>query len=176
MYCPQCATQNPDGVRFCRSCGMELEAVALALRDQPTQSSGVTRKKSEVEEWLEKRSKGIKKISTGISLLIVSVLIGVAMAFFVPSHIPWIVVWAIFVGWMAMMGAVELGNGIAGMLEAKNRLRMLGLPDLECAVRAELSSADHTRMISKPSPALRSSPQSSVTEETTRQLDDLVEK
>src|SRR6267142_1906738 len=81
MYCPQCATPNTDGAKFCRSCGMELEAVALVLSDRSAQSSQVSGKKSgskTPEEWLDKRSAALKNISTGVSLLVVSVLIGVA--------------------------------------------------------------------------------------------------
>jgi len=176
MYCPQCATPNADGARFCRSCGMELEAVALMLRErlaQPTEVSGTKSESKTSQDWLENRSKGVKSISTGVSLLIVSILIGVAMAFFVPPNIPWILAWAVLVGWMAMWGGVELGNGIAGVLEAKNRLRFLGLAVRESGVDTtprELSSAE-SEIISK-----RSSSPSSVTEGTTRHLDDLVEK
>ena len=181
MYCPQCATPNTDGARFCRSCGMELEAVALVLSGRSAQSSQVSGKKSgskTPEEWLDKRSAALKNISTGVSLLVVSVLIGVAMAFFVPPNVPWILAWAVLVGWMAMWGGVEVGNGIAGMLEAKSRLRLLGLAGKESvddATPKQLSTAGQPAMVVH-SPTLRASPPSSVTEGTTRQLDDSVEK
>ena len=181
MYCPQCATPNTDGARFCRSCGMELEAVALVLSGRSAQSSQVSGKESgskTPEEWLEKRSAALKNISTGVSLLVVAVLIGVAMAFFVPANIPWILAWAVLVGWMAMWGGVEVGNGIAGVLEAKGRLRLLGLAgkeSLDHATPKQLSSAGQQPMVAT-SPAFTSSPPSSVTEGTTRQLDDRVEK
>ncbi len=182
MFCPQCATRNNDGVKFCRSCGMELEAVALALRDMSAQPIEISEKRSEsktTQEWLEKHSAGVREISTGVSLLVVSVLIGVAMAFFVPSNIPWILAWALLIGWMACWGGIAVGNGIAGVLEAKSRLRLLGLASKASAVDAttkQLSVPDQPAMIANSSPAVRSSPPSSVTEGTTRQLDDLVEK
>jgi zinc ribbon protein len=182
MYCPQCATPNTDGVRFCRACGMELEAVALVLSGrsvQPTEGSGKKNESKTAEELLEKHSAAVREISTGVSLLTVSLLIGVAMAFFVPANIPWILAWAVLVGWMAMWGGVEVGNGIAGMLETKSRRRLLGLAGKESAVDAtpkQLPSADQPPVITNPSAAFRSSPPASVTEGTTRQLDDLVEK
>ena len=113
MFCPQCAAQNSDGVKFCRKCGMELEAVALVLSElsaQPVEVSGKRSEAKTAQEWLEKRSTAVRNISTGVSLLVVSVLIGVAMAFFVPSNIPWILAWAVLVGWMAMWGGIEVGN------------------------------------------------------------------
>jgi len=182
MYCPQCATPNTDGARFCRSCGMDLEAVALVLSGRSAQPTEVSGKKSEsktVEDWLEKRSAAVKSISTGVSLLTVSVLIGVAMAFFVPANIPWMLAWAVLVGWMAMWGGIEFANGIVGVLEAKSRLRLLELAGKESADDAtpkQLSPAGQPPRVSSPSLASRSSPSSSVTEGTTRHLDDSVEK
>ncbi|MCM3906118.1 MAG: zinc-ribbon domain-containing protein [Pyrinomonadaceae bacterium] len=182
MFCPQCAAQNNDGVKFCRKCGMELEAVALVLSDMSAQTIEVGGKRSEAkttQEWLVKRSEAVKEISTGLSLLVVSVLIGLAMAFFVPSHIPWILAWAVLVGWMACWGGIAVGNGIAGVLEAKNRLRLPGMAGKESAVDAttnQLSSAGQPPMVTNPSPAFGSFPPSSVTEGTTRQLDELDEK
>src|SRR6266850_8359859 len=182
MYCPKCATLNNDQARFCRSCGMELEGVALALKDRAAQPIHVRGRESEFEiseEVLEKRSKAVKGVSTGISLLVVSILIAVAMAFFVPPNIPWILAWAVLVGWMAMWGGIEVGNGIAGVLEAKSRLRLLGLAGKEFADHAtpkELPFASQQPMVPAPPASLRSSTASSVTEGTTRQLNDLVDK
>ena len=182
MYCPQCATPNTDGARFCRSCGMELEAVALVLSGrsaQPTEDSGKKTESKTAEDWLDKRSAAVRNISRGTSLLVVSILIGVAMAFFLPAKIPWMLAWALFVGWMAMWGSVEVGNGIAGMLEVKSRLRLLGLAGKAFADDAspkQLSSAGQPPRRTSPSAAIRSSPASSVTEGTTRHLDDPGEK
>jgi len=182
MYCPQCATPNTDGVRFCRSCGMELEGVALVLSSRSAQPDEVGRARSEsktAEEWLDKRSAAVKSISTGVSLLVVSVLIGVAMAVFVPANIPWMLAWVVFVGWMTMWGGIAVATGIAGLLEAKSRLRRLGLGGQEYADDAtakRLSPAGQPAMVWSPSPASRSSSPSSVTEGTTKHLDDSVEK
>lgn len=29
MYCKKCGTQNPDGAKFCKNCGYELNAVEI---------------------------------------------------------------------------------------------------------------------------------------------------
>ncbi len=172
MFCPQCAAPNADGVKFCRKCGMELETVAMVLSDMPAHAIEGSGKRSELKtpyEWMEKRSESIKEISTGVSLMVVSVLIGVAMFFFVPSHIPWILAWAVLVGWMACWGAISVGNGIAGVLNAKSRLRLLGVAGKEAAIMPakELSSAGQSFLVNGPSHG-----QTSVTEGTTRHLND----
>jgi hypothetical protein len=182
MFCPQCGSPNNDGVKFCRKCGMELESVALVLNDlsaQPIEVGGKRSDSKTTQDWLEKRSEAVKEISTGLSLLVVSVLIGVAMALFVPSHIPWILAWAVLVGWMACWGGIAVGNGIAGVLQAKSRLRELGTAGKEAIIdmtTKQLSSAGEPPIVKPPSdPAGPSSP-SSVTEGTTRELNDLVER
>src|SRR5689334_417180 len=115
MYCPQCAAQNADGAKFCRSCGLKLETVALALGEAskpPAQEK--KNKKSEPEtaqDWMEKRITGMKEITGGLILLLVSLLIGVAMAFFVPREVPWMLVWIVFFGWLASWGGISLANG-----------------------------------------------------------------
>lgn len=182
MYCPQCATLNNDQARFCRSCGMELEGVAQAFKGwsgQPTQVHGRDSEFEISQDLLERRSKAVKGLSTGVSLLVVSTLIGVAMAFFVPPNIPWMLAWAVLVGWMAMWGGIEVGNGIAGLFDAKSRLRLLALEIKQSANDARtqvLAPADQPPMVKGPSAAVGSLPPSSVTEGTTRHLDDSAKK
>ena len=184
MYCPQCATPNADEVKFCRSCGTELEAVALALsgKSVPPIKAGTNKSDAKTaQDWLEKRIEGVSGITRGAILLAVSLLIGVAMALFMPSsfNAPWIVLWMVFFGWVAVWGGIEMAYGISGVLEAKGRLRLLRLTGEEPAADAipqqSLSSSAPPKIVN-PSAALRSSPPVSVTEGTTRQLDDYVEK
>lgn len=178
MYCPQCATANTEGVRFCRSCGMELEAVALVLgrSAQPNEVSGAKSDSRTADECFEKRTAAVKNLSTGISLLVVSLLIGVAMALFVPANIPWMLAWAVLVGWMAMWGSIEVGNGIAGVLDAKSRLRRLASASKSSVDAAPPQQLTPVGQPPKVAGASSSIPPASVTEGTTRQLDDSVEK
>jgi zinc-ribbon domain len=181
MYCPQCATPHKEGSKFCRSCGTELEAVALALSGGTAKAAEAGEKKSEsktAEDWLEKHIEGVKGISGGATLMAVSLLIGVALALFVPADVPWMLVWMVFFGWLAVWGGIELASGIGGVLEAKSRLRLMGPAGRRAAGEAaprQLSSPGEPVTLTNAS-AFTSSPPLSVTEETTRQLDDWVEK
>jgi zinc-ribbon domain len=177
MYCPQCATPNADEARFCRSCGVELQGVAMVLRQRsalPEGFSGSWSEREAAEEGLEKYGEGVRGIATGITLLVVSVLIGVAMAFFVPAHIPWMLAWAVLIGWMTCWGGIELGHGIANMLASKRKLRLMGLA--VDSTRQQIPSASEPQKFSDPSAPVGPFSPSSVTEVTTRQLDDKVEK
>lgn len=39
MYCPNCGKENPEGRRFCRSCGLSLQAIAPALASESPSAS-----------------------------------------------------------------------------------------------------------------------------------------
>lgn len=39
MFCPKCGTQNPDGTRFCRSCGAQLSHDVASARRAPGPTS-----------------------------------------------------------------------------------------------------------------------------------------
>ena len=177
MYCPRCATPHTDGAKFCRSCGAELESVALVLSGKSVQLTDNSKNKRELQttqDWLEKRIESTKNITTGAILLSVSLLIGVALALFVPSGVPWIVFWMVFFGWLAVWGGIALALGIGGALEAKSRLRLMKLADKESSIDStpqQLSPAGKPPMITN-SAACESSPYLSVTEGTTRRLND----
>ena len=184
MYCPQCATPNAGDVKFCRSCGAELEAVALALGGksvQPVEAGANKSAPKTAQDWLEKRIEASSDITRGAILLTVSLLIGVAMALFIPSSFdaPWMLLWTVFFGWMAVWGGIEMAYGMSGLLESKSRLRLLGLTGQESTVDAipqQLLSSGGPPTFTNRSVAFRPSPPLSVTEGTTRQLDDHVEK
>ena len=180
MYCPQCATPNAGDVKFCRSCGTELESVALVLSGKPPKLKKANTDKTEpktAQDWLEKRIEGVTGVTRGLILLTVSLLLGVGMALFMPVSFdaPWIVIWSVFFGWMAVWGGIEMAYGVSGMLESKARLRLMGLTGKETAVEArrqQLLSEDEPPKIA--AAAFRSSPRS-ITEATTRHLDEPAE-
>ena len=180
MFCPQCATPNADDVKFCRSCGKELEAVALALSGKSEKPVKAGASQVTAQDWLEKHVESVSRITRGSILLAVSALIGAAMGLFLPASFdaPWILIWTVFFGWMAVWGGIEMAYGISGVLEAKSRLRLMRLTGARPAIdatTAELLSGGEPRQ-SGNSQAAFGPPPTSVTERTTRHLDDYVEK
>jgi hypothetical protein len=182
MFCPQCATPNADDSKFCRSCGTELEAVALALKGGSAKPSGKSGKKKKgepatAEEWLEKRVEGVGGITRGLILMLVSLLIGAAMALFIPADVPWMLVWMVFFGWLAVWGGSEVAEGASGVIEARSRLRLLALKSAGESNDSprELSAARESVSAISASDAFRPPAPSSVTEGTTRELDELLE-
>jgi hypothetical protein len=100
------------------------------------------------------------------------------MALFIPGRVPWMLVWMVFFGWMACWGGIETAYGVSGLIESKSRLRLMRATNREPAIDStpqRLSPAAGLPMINKPPAAFRTSP-SSVTEGTTRQLDDLAKE
>ena len=121
MYCPRCAAQNLDDAKFCRGCGTSLETVALALSGQfqPAANSGELPK-----DWLAVRHEGVQRLIRGIGLLGAALLIGVALGLFSDTN-DWIVIWLVFVGWMAAWGVISLVSGIGSMAEARFLLKRM---------------------------------------------------
>src|SRR5262245_10491075 len=163
MYCPQCATANPADVKFCRSCGLELESLASAL----TKSSAKKPGKAEptTEEWVDQRIKGVSGITRGGILMAVSLFLILPFALFLPATFdaPWILIWTVFFGWMTVWGGIEVAYGLSSLLESKSKLRYL-----REAGQAMAMDANHPEALTGESQ--RPAPRGSVTERTTRQL------
>ena len=173
MYCPRCATQNLDDVKFCRACGTNLETVALALSDQyhpakPSEDEDEEPKRA--KSWLERRKEGMDGIVKGTGLLGASLLIGVAFGLF--SNAPdWIIIWASLAGWMACWGFISIVSGIGALAESRFLRRQLGQTTVEATAKAAqpLPSAD-LRMFPDALDTSKLSQPPSVTEHTTKSL------
>ena len=162
MYCPQCATQNTDNAKFCRTCGTDLEAVALVLTNNfPLPGA-----------WLEKYGESKNKVIKGALLLGAALLIGGVPALFIGVIFPLVMLWTVFFGWMAGWGIVSLASGVGEMVKSKTMLRQTRRFDggLTTAEPSELSPAAHEpRMLDDAAGAKPYSPLS-VTEHTTELL------
>jgi hypothetical protein len=168
MYCPRCATQNLDDAKFCRACGVRLEAVALALADQYHPAGVAEDRALKVEkEWLEKRSEGTSGIGKGIGLLGASLLIGVALGLF--SNQPdWIIIWVGLAGWMACWGFISLTSGIHALVESRFMARQMKQQATGTVIQP---STDNPQMLPEAQTTNRLSAVSpSVTEHTTELL------
>lgn len=162
MYCPQCATQNAGGAKFCRACGTDLEAVALALTSKFPPAGG----------WLERYGESKHKIIMGTILLGAGLLIGGVPALFLGVIFPWVMLWTVFFGWMVGWGIVSLASGVGEVVKSKTMLRQAKQSDggPATAEPSEVSPAAHEpRMLHDLTRAKPYSPLS-VTERTTELL------
>ena len=169
MYCPRCAAQNSDDVKFCRACGADIRLVAQALRGTLPAALENSAAGPEVKRGKAKQrapatiDAGLKDIFGGLGLFIIF-LTGI----FVFRGAFWLTIWFI------IPALASVGEGIGKLIRAGQEQRRLPAAaadeggDLHAAPLApapsvnELSSPD-TREIARV-PA-------SVTDVTTRHLD-----
>src|SRR6185503_9856340 len=117
MYCPNCASPAHRDVKFCTSCGTNLNAISDLLSGkiiEPSQSR-------EVVELLEKCHKGYLSTVIGLGLVIASLLITVAAAMF--GVIPAAISGLIFLGWAIPAIAQGAGKWLSARREMISILR-----------------------------------------------------
>src|ERR1700755_705098 len=124
MYCPNCASQNIDNAKFCRSCGGDLVTVALAMNNKSLSSSA---------EWIEKYGEAKSKVATGAIMAGAAILIWIGPAFMIRDTLAWVFFWSIFFGWLAAWGIVKLAANVGGLLKAKTMLKSTDYFDKELA-------------------------------------------
>ncbi|HEX8494654.1 MAG TPA: zinc ribbon domain-containing protein [Pyrinomonadaceae bacterium] len=175
MYCPQCATENLDNASFCRGCGANISLVSQAL----TGSVPAAPKPTEWDEYFSHKrqrskeqpsiEKGIKNIFMGVAFLLAS--LG-ALKYAPNGHNWWF--------WLLIPAFFMLGGGVAEIVRFKMR-KNVALPD--ASLPAErlsppslgpfISTAGPTRPAALPRRnTAELMPPPSVTEGTTRHLDD----
>ena len=84
MFCPKCAAQNAEGVRFCRACGADISLVPQALTGRLPEAKseeveqgrqrhrGRSRKRERTEtDDVRMFEKGLANIFLGVAFLIV---------------------------------------------------------------------------------------------------------
>jgi hypothetical protein len=123
MYCPQCAAQLVDSDKFCRACGVDLKAAAMALAKQPLSSKSGKKKTGEPKKektWMEMRSQGVRKTVEGATMIGSSLLIclGIILLSDNSSRMAMMGFWAVFFGWLAYWGIFSLASGLGAMMQA----------------------------------------------------------
>lgn len=118
MFCPKCGTDNADGSKFCRACGVNISLVPQALSDGLPQE-----KKKEDYDWSDwdwsdlsnlrhlKRasiSSGTSKAFLGLAFLIIAIILSTS-----PMGWSW---WY----WMLIPAFAMLGKGIGEIWQAKS--------------------------------------------------------
>ena len=110
MYCPTCSTLSSDGMKFCKSCGMNLNAVTQAL------NGGVVAVADPLRDREFKRAR--KQISDGIhgSAVGTALLIGAALPYFLIPSTTWMYTASLV---LALGGIVKLFRSIGSIIDAK---------------------------------------------------------
>jgi hypothetical protein len=165
MYCPQCAAQLVDSDKFCRACGADLKAAALALAQQPLSSKTGRKNAKEPKKektWAEKRGQGVRNAIEGATMLIGSLLIARLIPFLFNSGDP-LGIWVVFFGWLAILGIFRLASGLGAILQAAS----MGARVPETQPVDDTVTVPDTDPLDNPG----ISPLLSVTENTTRSLE-----
>ena len=172
MYCPRCAVENGDRAKFCRACGANLETVALALAGKlPVKQAGDEEAEPKtVAGWLEKQGRSVRDTTVGAIMLGVTILIGIIPLFLIANPFPWIVIWTVFFGWLGLYGVYYLSTGIGGMMQARTMLR--GLERLPGELPPTTAPLPLPLTGDRPALAANQRPPGSVTEGTTKLLDE----
>ena len=159
MYCPKCASQNEDNIKFCKQCGINLSAVSDLLSGTALESPQA----DEIATLLAKCHNGYLSTVIGLSLIILALLIVIAsmLASLIPAAISslLLVAWAI----------PAVAQGIGKWRSARTEMRAI------LGSRTELISEESSMLRSR-SQGAKTSPRGipgSITEGTTANLDRL---
>lgn len=151
MFCPKCATPNPDGGSFCRGCGANISLVPQALTGQiapPHEEEGRHRRRREGRGELT-LDQAFKKMFLGIAFL----LIAIALSRTGMGSTWWF--------WLLLPAFSLMGTGVAQCIRVreKDKRAALQAPPVSRAFPDRARSADELMP-----------PVASVTEGTTRHL------
>lgn len=157
MYCPNCATQNADNTKYCRSCGANLSLVPQALTGQLSEASDRRRGRHRQRDFDDGGPANMANAITKIFMGFGFVLVAGGVFFFAPAGRLW---WF----WMLIPAFALLGKGVAELLVSMKVDQSIPQGPAQTAVppsarAGELGPRDD--FINPPS----------VTEQTTRQLD-----
>ena len=153
MYCPNCASQNNDDAKFCRTCRANLSLVPQALTGELPEARRGRHRRGFARGGSADLSNGITKAFTGCGFILVAFILCLFRQY-----------WGV---WMLIPGFGALGKGVAEIVASRE---------------AQKATAGSRQMPAHPTPStgslvgsnppeLMSSPPS-VTESTTKLFDD----
>ena len=156
MFCPKCATQNPDGGSFCRGCGANISLVPQALNGEiakpPAEEVSRHGRREGKELTLDQ---AFKNMFMGIAFLLIAIVLsrsGMGQGW-------WF--------WMLLPAFSMMGTGIAQCIRLKEREKRASLQ--APPVGRAFPDRFQAQMPARPTDELMA-PVPSVTEGTTRHL------
>jgi len=170
MYCPSCGSSNLIDIKFCTRCGTNLVMVSEALAGKP---AGKNSADDRLAKLMRDYYRGRRDAITGAVIIPAGLLI---MAIMMAAGLKPIGAFFI-ICWMFFWGAAALAGGLGKWIASKSELRSLGydpqsqfqgaLQDqgVPVSLRESLPDVYSTGPVESPT---------SVTEHTTRQLDERV--
>jgi hypothetical protein len=118
MFCPKCATPNPDGGSFCRGCGANISLVPQAMTGEIAKQPD----EEDVPEWRRRYRRGeltleqaFKKMFLGIAFLFIAIALsrtGIGSTW-------WF--------WMLLPAFSLMGTGIAQCIRVREREKQTSL-------------------------------------------------
>ena len=159
MFCPKCATQNPEGGSFCRGCGANISLVPQALRGEivtPAPEEVTRHRRRHRREGRELTlDQAFKNMFLGIAFLLIAIVLsrtGIGGGW-------WF--------WMLLPAFSLMGTGIAQCIRVREKEKRAALQEPP-ASRA-FPDRFQAQMPARPTDELMA-PVPSVTEGTTRHL------
>jgi len=165
MFCPKCATENPDNGKFCRSCGANLSNVLAAVEGD----FFVENASSSEDSVAELRSTAIRNIILGFGFLFTAVFL-----FTIPPRDGFFWLFALIPGFCLLASGISrYVKSDALEKERKNRVIFPNTSTLPANQPQKELPPIQTDYV-KPQKSLYKTEDlmpSSVTEDTTRQLE-----
>ena len=154
MYCPNCASQNNDDAKFCRTCGSNLSLISQALTGELPQGRHGKHGKSHKNP--PSVANGVATIIGGLGFIVTAF----GCLYYAPAGQIW---WF----WMFIPAFGAIGTGVAECLRAKQ----LASP---AAGHAQVAphQPNTNELPPQRTPSELPAPPSSVTESTTRLFDE----
>src|SRR5215216_5728697 len=148
MYCPSCATQAIEGAKFCKACGLNLNAIAQALGggvvvSDPSRDREFKRARKQISD-------GIQGLAIGAALLVAAAL----PYFLIRPLNTWGVAATLI---LALGGIIKLFRSIATIVDARIGPKLLD-PSLQTRPTGNLNSVPIQSVSVRPSQRLAAQP------------------
>lgn len=168
MYCPQCATENPETASFCRGCGANIRLVPQALHGNLPAAV----KQEEEEDSFAERVRGRAKRGASLEHAVKNIFKGIGfvlVAFAAAEYMPGARFWSF---WLLIPAFTLIGGGLAELVRFQMKKKAeLPQPAMRTAMPSAATAAAASQSALPARDTAELIPPPSITENTTRHLD-----